>query len=348
MRLLRRVFVAVVFAVLAAFAARAGANAAPGPLGALQAELSLATEHAPGHVGIMVEDLATGYSSSVNAYGAMPAASTIKIPVMVEVFTCLERGDFDLNRLVTLQASDRDWGSGDLSDAPVGSRYSVNRLLALMITVSDNTATNMLIRLVGRDAINRRMAALGLRQTHLADDIRSDGPIRYALRSSAYDMVKLLTEMAHYQLVDAWSSREMIAILTGQRHNGLIPASLPPGMTIAHKTGELHDTLNDVGIVYLEDEPYAIAVMATDLTTLDAGYHFIHVISRIAYDQLTRFVAWREANDIAPLIPFGGAPGPQPQGAGAPASDLQMWSPPDPPANALPVTTPAPEDQPAI
>jgi beta-lactamase class A len=344
MRLLRRFFVAVVFVVLAAFVTRAGASAAPGPLGALQAELSLASEHAPGHVGIMVEDLATGYSSSINAYATMPAASTIKIPVMVEVFTRLERGDFDLNRLVTLQQSDRDWGWGDLADAPGGSQYSVERLLALMITESDNTATNMLIRLVGRSAINSKMAALGLRQTHLADYIRSDGPIRYALRSSPYDMVKLLTAMAHYQLVDEWSSREMIAILTGQHHNGLLPASLPPGTTIAHKTGELHDTLNDVGIVYLNSEPYAIAVMATNLSTLDAGYHFIHVVSRIAYDQLSRFVAWREANDIAPLIPFNGAPGPEPAAAGA-ASDLQMWSPADPPANALPVSTPSAEDQ---
>jgi beta-lactamase class A len=218
-----------------------------------------------------------------------------------------------------------------------------------MITESDNTATNMLIRLVGRGAINREMTSLGLRQTHLADDIRSDGPIRYALRSSPYDMVRLLTAMAHYRLVDEWSSREMIAILTGQHHNGLIPAALPPGTTIAHKTGELHDTLNDVGIVYLKSEPYAIAVMTTSLPTLDAGYDFIHDVSRIAYDQLSRFVAWREANDVAPLIPLGAPDGPEPAAAAA-ASDLRMWSPPDPPANALPVNAAAPaaaEDQPA-
>jgi len=65
--------------------------------------------HAPGNVGIMVEDLATGLSTSVNANAQMPAASTIKIPVMVEVFKRLAHGDFDLNRKVTLQQSDRDW-----------------------------------------------------------------------------------------------------------------------------------------------------------------------------------------------------------------------------------------------
>ena len=347
MRLLRRFFVAVVCTALAASATRADAYA-PGPLGALQSKLSTMSQHAPGNVGIMVEDLATGYSSSVNASVAMPAASTIKIPVMVEVFKRLEAGDFDLNRPVTLTEGDRDWGWGDLADAPAGSRYPVAKLLALMITESDNTATNMLIRLVGRGAINHEMATLGLRQTTLGDYIRSDGPIRYELRSSARDMVRLLCSMARLQLVDEWSSREMIGILTGQHHNGLIPAVLPPGTTIAHKTGELHDTLDDVGIVYLSDEPYAIAVMATNLPTLDAGYRFIHGVSRVAYDELSRFVAWREANEPGAALPFVAPPPPCAQPAGPAASDLQMWSPPDPPANALPLSPgPSPAEQPA-
>src|ERR1700722_18168253 len=146
MHSLRRVFVAVAL-LFSASAARADA-VAPGPLGTLQTELSTMSMHAPGNVGIMVEDLATGLSTSVNANAQMPAASTIKIPVMVEVFKRLAHGDFDLNRKVTLQQSDRDWGWGDLSDARGGSRYTVSKLLTLMITESDNTATNMLIRLV--------------------------------------------------------------------------------------------------------------------------------------------------------------------------------------------------------
>jgi beta-lactamase class A len=341
MRSLRRVLVAVLL-VFSALATRADADA-PGPLGTLQAELSAMSVHAPGNVGIMVEDLTTGLSSSVNANAQMPAASTIKIPVMVEVFKRLAHGDFDLNRKVTLQQSDRDWGWGDLSNAPRGSRYTVSKLLTLMITESDNTATNMLIRLVGRRAINREMTALGLTQTSLHDYIRSDGPIHYALRSSCRDMVKLLTAMARSELIDEWSSHEMISILTGQRHNGLIPEPLPRGTTIAHKTGELHDTLDDVGIVYLDSEPYAIAVMATNLSTLDAGYRFIQGVSRIAYSELARFSLWRQANDYtAPPLrasPVAAAASTNPE------RDLQMWTPPNEPANALPVNAvPAKED----
>ena len=347
MRLLRRVFVAVALLIFSALATRADA-AAPGPLGVLQTELSTMSMHAPGNVGIMVEDLATGLTSSVNANAQMPAASTIKIPVMVEVFKRLAHGDFDLNRKVTLQQSDRDWGWGDLADAPLGARYTVSKLLALMITESDNTATNMLIRLVGRRAINNEMAELGLTQTSLHDYIRSEGPIHYALRSSANDMVKLMTAMARFQLIDEWSSREMISILTGQHHNGLIPAPLPRGTTIAHKTGELHDTLNDVGIVYLNSEPYAIAVMATNLSTLDAGYRFIQGVSRIAYNELARFGAWREANDYT-ATPFAAVPAASMAASTNPERDLQMWTPPNAPANALPVSaSPPTEDRPAI
>jgi beta-lactamase class A len=197
-----------------------------------------------------------------------------------------------------------------------------------MIDDSDNTATNMLIRLVGRSNVNQTMASLGLTQTSLHDYIRSDGPIRYALRSSPHDMARLLEAMAHHTLVDAWSSREMIDILSDQTHNGLLPQPLPPGTTIAHKTGTLHDTLNDVGIVFLNQEPYVIAVMATNLPTLDAGYRFIRGISRVAYDAFTRFADWRLTNgDAMPsLEAMPAQDGPTLDAAPA-APDQQMWIP---------------------
>ncbi|MDQ2991894.1 MAG: class A beta-lactamase-related serine hydrolase, partial [Candidatus Eremiobacteraeota bacterium] len=117
--------------------------------------------HAPGMVALDVIDLASGYSTGYDASESMPAASTIKIPVMVEVFRQLQDGRFDLNHRVTLRRSDKDWGSGELCDATPGKSYAVSYLLAKMIDISDNTATNMLIRLVGRHNINSSMYALG-------------------------------------------------------------------------------------------------------------------------------------------------------------------------------------------
>ena len=319
----------------------------PGPLEAFQQQLTTFSTHAPGRVAIAVEDVASGVTTGINAGREMPAASTIKIPVMVEVFRQLVAGDFDLNSNVTLLKSDRDWGYGKLCDARIGSTYTVSRLLSLMIDVSDNTATNMLIRRVGRQRINATMRELGLTHTHLGDFIRSQGPIRYALRSSPADMLQLLRAMAKEQLVDEWSSREMIAILRGQRHNGLIPEPLPPGTEIAHKTGTLHDTLNDVGIVYGDgDDPYVIAVMTTDLPTLDAGRRFIRGVSKMAYTALGKFATWRddtgftsaESERAAPQLP-----------------DQKMWTPQtttatpptaEPPI-AEPLDAPTPEPTPS-
>jgi len=281
--------------VFSPFVARA--TPVPGPLADLRLQLAALSERAPGHVAMEVKDLSTGLTSGVNPTASMPAASTIKIPIMVEVFKQLAAGRFDLNTRVTLQPSDKDWGWGSLCDARAGTTYPVAQLLRAMIAVSDNTASNMLIRVVGRRNVNRTMFALGLDHTHLSDYIRSSGSgIRYALRSSPSDMVRLLTQMAKDELIDAWSSREMIAILSGQRHNTLIPQPLPSGVQIAHKTGTLDDTLDDVGIVYAAQESYVIAVMTTNLPSLTAGRRFIRRVSRIAYHDLERFALWRETN----------------------------------------------------
>ena len=277
----------------------ARAQVPPVPLAHLSDYLRAMARHAPGLVALDVIDLATGYSTGYDAGASMPAASTIKIPVMVEVFRQLATGRFDLNRRVTLRNSDKDWGSGELCDAPAGRSYPVSELLAKMIDISDNTATNMLIRLVGRRNINSGMHSLGLRHTVLANDIRTDGyGIRYDLRSSPHDLALLLSRMAHQRLVEEWSSAQMIAILSGQEHNTLIPEPLPPDLAIAHKTGTLHDTLNDVGIVYADNAPYVIAVMTTDLPTLSAGRRFIRGISKLAYNQMAALADWRTAAGV--------------------------------------------------
>jgi beta-lactamase class A len=322
------------FAALAIGLPAASPAAAPnGPLAQLQARLDSAVDHAPGRVGIAVEDLATGMTTGVNAGTSLPAASTIKIPVMVEVFRQMADGDIDLNTKLHLRESDRDDGWGDMAYARANTQRTVEQLLRLMIDDSDNTATNMLIRLVGRQKVNRTMAELGLRDTNLGDYIRSatDG-IRYSLRSSPRDMVKLLDSIARRKLVDAWSSGEMLAILTGQTHNGLLPQPLPKKLQIAHKTGSLHDTLNDVGIVFRANEPYVIAVMTTQLPSLPMGRRFIHDVSKLTYDELGRFTHWREDEGLPGFALGMAAPGATTSRSLAP--DLQMWNADD--STALP------------
>jgi beta-lactamase class A len=291
-----RLLAVALFAILAISLAGPARAGMPAPLERLQGELQHLGGRAPGHVAIAVQDLETGYIATYNAGASMPAASTIKIPVMVEVFKQLQEGRFDLNHRVALRGWDRDCGSGGMCGAPGGRSYTVSTLLAKMIDRSDNTATNMLIRLVGRTHINTTMRGLGLRHTALHDAVRSgSSEIRYALRSSPFDMVQLLGEMARNELINEWSSQQMIHILEGQRHNSLLPKPLPRYVSIAHKTGTLHDTLNDVGIVYADQAPYVIAVMTTSLPTLSSGRSFIRSVSAVAYREAIALSRWRDA-----------------------------------------------------
>lgn len=292
---------------------------APAPLRTLQAQLRHLVLRLPASAAAEVLDLSTGYSVGYNAGNAMPAASTIKVPVMVEVFRQLEEGRFDLNTHVTLRASDKDYGSGDLADAPAGRSYPVSELLERMIEVSDNTASNMLIRLVGRASINNEMSQLGLEHTYLATDVRtSHWSVRTALRSSPGDMVRLLELMAKHKLVDEWSSNEMISILEEDQINTLLPEPLPEDVAIAHKTGSFFDTLDDVGIVFEEGAPYVIAVMTTHLPSLSTGRAFIRKLSRLAFQDEGQLAQWRIESGIPPFQTDSG------QSLAPP--DIRYWS----------------------
>lgn len=296
--MLRRAACVAAFALSLAVTSGVPARAyLPPPLASLNHDVRRLARHLPAAIALDVLDLNTGYHAGFNAAKSMPAASTIKLPVMVEVFAQLEAGRFDLNRRVTLERGDKDFGSGDLCDALAGTAYPVSELLEKMIDISDNTATNMLIRLVGRRAINSGMGELGLARTHLAGDVRTQGwSIRETLRTSPADLVRLLTLMARRELIDEWSSNEMIAILKADEFNTLLPEPLPADVAVAHKTGSLNDTLNDAGIVFAADAPYVIAVMTTALPSQDLGRTFIHSVSRLAYADEVRFARWRAAS----------------------------------------------------
>lgn len=327
--MLRRCIVFVAFALVAVFASTERAPAYSTPFSQLGFDVRRLAMHLPAPSALEIVDLNTGYHTGFNAKASMPAASTIKIPVMVDVFQQLATGRFDLQRHVTLLARDKDWGSGELCDAPVGSTYTISELLEKMIDISDNTATNMLIRFVGRQRINASMRELGLEQTRLTDDVRTDGwSIRRELRTSPNDLAHLLTLMARRELVDEWSSNEMISILEADEYNTLLPEPLPDDVAIAHKTGSLFDTLNDAGIVFAGNSPYVIAVMTTSLPSQDLGRSFIHTVSRLAYTDELRFAHWREAMGFTPTFAME-TPGTE--HASAPANttmspDLRYWS----------------------
>jgi beta-lactamase class A len=255
-------------------------------LSKLQVRLDALAAAFTGQASIQVKELVSGETIAFSDNTDMPAASTIKIPVMVEVFNQIAQGKLHRNDQVALQNSDRDYGFGLLAHAKTGRRYSISFLLTAMITVSDNTATNMLMRTVGLDNIDKTMVSLGLTHTKVPDYIHTDastGDVRM-LRSSAEDMSQLLALMFEGKLIDSFSSKVMLDILSQQKHNGLIPNPLPRGLRIAHKTGTLDDTLNDVAIVFVKDHPYVLAIMTTGESHRDQ-LQFIRTVSSAVYDE---------------------------------------------------------------
>jgi len=241
----------------------------------------------PGIVAVSIYDIRDDDAISINGNDELPAASVIKISIMVEVLRQIEVGRFTIHRPVMLLDGDRDCGFGSLCNARWGTQYTVRDLLWRMITRSDNTAANMLVRLVGRRNINQTMQDLGLSQTRLGDTIHSDGDIR-KLRTSANDMMRLLSAIAAHRVVSDRASELMLEILAGQLHNQLLPEPLPRGLVVAHKTGTLHDTLNDVGIVELPGSPYVICVLTTHFGDLDDAQGFIRRVSRLTFDAFSR------------------------------------------------------------
>ncbi len=253
---------------------------------ALRERLLSLMPHPQGRVAVVVKDLSDNTLTAINPFENMAAASVIKVPVMVEVFAQIKHGNIDLNTAMILQKSDVDHGWGQIDNDPPGKKlYPVWKLLHLMIDYSDNTATNMLIRLVGRQNINHRMRSLNFSDTYLADYLRTDDDLKIrSLRTSPRDMANMFIEMAHGRLIDRYSSAKMLDILRAQTENTYMPFYLPVGLQIAHKTGTLDDTVHDVGLVYLGQHPYIVVLMTANDQNLDYSKGLIRRLSRAVYD----------------------------------------------------------------
>ena len=318
----RILFVAALAAALAWIGTPPCAAAIPPPMRGLRDALRSLAQSSDANVGIAVEDLATGAVTGYNLNRSMPAASTIKIPVMIEVFRQMARGRFTLTHVMHLRAEDRDYGSGDLAYAPLGVSITVKELLSKMIDISDNTAANMLIRLVGRRRINAAMQAYGCHHTYLRTAIRTDvSSIETNLRTTPLDMLTLLVRMAHGKLVDAWSSHAMLEILAHQEIDTLLPEPLPDGTTIAHKTGSLHDVMADVGIVYEPGAPFAIAAMTSGLPDPQLGRDIVRRASLLSFNTMAELAEVRASlglpNRLADIITPAAVPE---------APDVRYWT----------------------
>jgi beta-lactamase class A len=279
------------------------------------------TTQTEGIVGVAAKHLETGKRVSHNAETVFFTASTLKVPLLVELYRQVDAGIIDVNQRVDLTDALRVPGSGVLKELSVGLRPTVHDLAMLMIIISDNSATDILYNRVGGDNINNTMQRLGLSHTHIPMTCREllysitgldvENPAHtYQLASdrlkkrefvlegdgfsedksdvsSPNDMCRLLELIYDGDILSHQSREAVLDILKRQQLSTVIPHALPSGTVVAHKTGSYQSVRCDVGIVFSSAGPYTVAIMAKQMTAgdrlgIDLG---LAAVSKAIYDE---------------------------------------------------------------
>jgi beta-lactamase class A len=290
------------------------AAVAGGPASEVERRIAERLASFEGVMGVAAVHLGTGETIAVGADTRFPTASGIKTAVMVEVFQQVAAGKLALDRTVSLNEDVKVGGSGVLRELHAGSALTVADLLFLMIAISDNTATNLLVGLVGTPAVNERMVALGLPSTRLyRPTFRGGHPEAFPEEEKEYglgsstprEMAALMEKIARGRAVSEDASRQMEALLGKQQVHELLCRLLPSeGVTVAHKTGQDEEKLPDAagapgsvrmdaGIITTPKGRYVVAIFArrvkdmrwtVDNDALVTGAW----VSRAVYDHFTR------------------------------------------------------------
>jgi beta-lactamase class A len=246
------------------------------PLQRLQASVERTTRSINATWGIYVKSIETGEEIALGADRQMETMSTIKIPLMIEVLEQVKRWKFKLTDKYTFVPTDSQPGTGTIQRLDPGAVMTIKDLITLMIVVSDNTATEVLYRMVGGpDAVNRRMEALGLTRTRAmsvpskwfaalraassTEDFYRDGKNPFGL-STPREMGRLLEMMERGTLVDKTSSDLMLQIMRGQLYRTRIPRYVS-GYRIPHKTGDFLPYVgDDVGVLEAPNNTVVISI----------------------------------------------------------------------------------------
>jgi len=221
---------------------------------------ALAAENADLTPAAFFADLDTGAYIDLNGSQALPAASTIKIPILVAFFEDVDAGKISLEETLTLREEDIAEGSGDMQYDNPGRSYTALETATKMITISDNTATNMLIkRLGGPEVLNQRFASWGLTETAIRNKLPD---LEGTNTTSPKDLGNLMAQVSQGELVSLRNRDRLLGIMQRTENDSLLPKGLQKGATIAHKTGDIASMLGDAGIVDLPTgKRYIAAVM---------------------------------------------------------------------------------------
>lgn len=244
---------------------------------------AIATPFSDLEPAVFILDLDSHDFVNLNGTETIAAASTIKLPLLIAAFEEIDAGGLTLQEGLVMERELIATGSGTMQYDTPGRIYSVGEVLEKMIIISDNTATNMLIRrLGGAEMVNQRFARWGLTATAIANDLPDLAGTNV---TTPLDLVHLLAQIHQGEIVSLASRDRLLSILQRVERRELLPQGLDDRAVIAHKTGDIGTMLGDVGMVETPTgKRYAIATLIRRPHNDDRARLLIQNLSRTTYD----------------------------------------------------------------
>lgn len=239
----------------------------------------------------------------INSEEEFHAASTMKVPVMIELFKQQAEGKLNLSDSILLvnefksivDGSSYSMDIGDDSDdviySKIGTTVALTDLMYSMITVSSNLATNVLIELVDAKKVTSTMRDLGAEKIEVLRGVEDQKAYDLGLSNSttAKDLMIIMKAIAENKAGTEQDCEEMIRILKDQQFNDIIPFYLPKEVSVAHKTGSITGVHHDAGIVYLPNgKSYVLVLLSKNLEDFDKGTEQLAKISKTIYDHVSK------------------------------------------------------------
>ncbi len=244
-------------------------------------------EPAGGHWAVVVEELGGKGTLQLNPNDQFTAASVIKVPIMMTAFREAREGRLRLDDSITLRKEDKVGGSGVLFEFHNGLTLTLLDAINMMIVVSDNTGTNLVIDAVGLETVNRHMTEVGCKGSRLEAHLMRPKPNGPWNTITAGDIGRLIKGLAEHTIADPGDCDSMLRIMGRQQYNEKLPRLLPNGVTCAHKTGEVKGVTHDAGIVAGETTRFAITCLSQKLDDVKVGMRVIGEVAKWAYDLLS-------------------------------------------------------------
>jgi beta-lactamase class A len=259
----------------------------------LEANIRDIDQHLDGVMGVAIEDLTTGDQFFLHENEVFAQASSIKIAVLAELYRQAQQAKLKLTDLYTVQASDLVADSNIMDGLTPGvTRVTLRDLATMMVAVSDNSATNVLIDRVGTENVNAMLDSLGLSHTRLRRKMMDLDAAKHGREniSTPREMMTLLAALYRGKVLNKEMESDFFTMLSTGK-DSWIPRDLPADLKVANKPGELEAVRNDSGIVFVEGRPYVICVMTAYLENERDGEEAISKVSLAAwrmFDRLSR------------------------------------------------------------